>query len=287
MVEQLQYLQIRKNVMMRKIFTGILIAVSSILLILSIVGIILAWVYNAPLKNESAARLGEIDAELAHTQTALRDAKTELERTLRIVETSEKTLSGLKDELSQAKALFGVVNGTLDQQLLPGLKTTRAQVEQVKGTLQDLRDKLKQINSIPFVNLNLPGDQLLADWIKIADSIDTQITGVEDLVKQASTFVSDASYLMGGDLTETKTNLQNFLVVVTEYDQKVTGWRAQVATLTASLPVWIDRASIILTVFLLWFGFSQVGLILHGLNLWKGGNPLAVLRKPVVDDVEI
>jgi hypothetical protein len=273
--------------MARKIFSGSLIGISSILLILSVIGIISAWVYNAPLKREATARLNEIDTELAQTQTALRDAKTELERTLRIVETSEKTLSALKDELAQAKTLFGVVNGTLDEKVLPGLKSTRAQVEQVKGTLQDLRDKLRQINSIPFVNLNLPGDQLLADWIKVADSIDTQITGVEDLVKQASTFVSDASYLMGGDLTETKTNLQNFLIVVNEYDQKVTGWRAQVATLTSSLPGWIDRASIILTVFLLWFGFSQFGLVLHGLNLWKGGNPLAVLRKPVADDVEI
>jgi hypothetical protein len=41
---------------------------------------------------------------------------------------------------------------------------------------------------------------------------------------------------------------------------------------------WIDRASAILTIFLLWFGFSQFGLLLHGLVLWRGYNPLVVLR---------
>jgi hypothetical protein len=52
-----------------------------------------------------------------------------------------------------------------------------------------------------------------------------------------------------------------------------------VEMLIDSLPGWIDRASIILTVFLFWFGLSQFGLLLHGLNAWKGGHPLAVLRR--------
>jgi hypothetical protein len=35
----------------------------------------------------------------------------------------------------------------------------------------------------------------------------------------------------------------------------------------------------LLTVFLLWFGFSQLGLILHGLNLWRGNDPLSPVRE--------
>jgi hypothetical protein len=102
---------------------------------------------------------------------------------------------------------------------------------------------------------------------------------VENLVQKASTFVGDAAYLMGGDFTETKQNLQNFLSVVTEYDQKITGWRTQVTTLLHSVPGWIDNTSILLTIFLLWFGFSQVGLFLHGLTAWRNGDPLAGLRE--------
>ena len=84
---------------------------------------------------------------------------------------------------------------------------------------------------------------------------------------------------MGGDLSETRQRLEDFLDVVEEYEQKVNGWHAQVAMLESkSLPGWIDRASIILTVFLLWFGFSQFGLLLHGLSLWRGIDPLTVLR---------
>jgi hypothetical protein len=274
--------------MARKIIIGILMALSSILLILSVAGIVLAWVYNEPLTRAATIRLQAIDTELAQAQTALQKAQTELERTLRIVETAEKTLASLKDQLSLAKQLFGTVNGTLDEKLIPALKTSRDKVNSVKSALQDLRDKLAQLNSIPFVHLNLPGDKMLADLIATTDSINGEIARVEDLTQKASTFMSDMSYLSGGDLSETKQSLQNFLVVVKEYDQKLTGWRAQVAGLLKAIPGWIDSASIILTVFLLWFGFSQAGLFLHALTAWRGGDPLAVLRKPVAEeDVQI
>ena len=56
------------------------------------------------------------------------------------------------------------------------------------------------------------------------------------------------------------------------------GWRDQAADLIKNVPVWIDRASISITVFLLWFGLSQFGLLLHGLSIRRGENPLDVLR---------
>ena len=51
-------------------------------------------------------------------------------------------------------------------------------------------------------------------------------------------------------------------------------------------PKWIDQASIILTIFLLWFGLSQFGLVLHGLSIQRGGDPLAVLRRREINVIE-
>jgi hypothetical protein len=264
--------------MTRKILTGILIGLSSILLILSVVGIAAAWIYNEPLTRTATTRLQEVDATLAQVQTDLQNAKAETERALRIIDSAEKALASLTEQTSNAKDILGSVTSTLDDQLIPGLKTTRDNISQVRGTLEDLRATLDQVNSIPFVNLNLPGDELLANILTGMDSLDTGLADVQDLAQRASTFVNDTSYLLGGDFNETRQHLQDLGLVLDEYDRQITDWRAQVATLIASLPGWVDRASIILTVFLLWFGFSQFGLILHGLNLWKGGNPLEPLR---------
>jgi hypothetical protein len=265
--------------MTRKILAGVLIALSSIMLILSVVGISVAWIYNEPLTSASTTCLQGVDATLAQIQTDLLNAKAEVERALRIIDTTEKALASLAQQTTDAKDILGSVTSTLDDQLIPGLKTTRDNISQVRGTLEELRATLDQVNSIPFVQLNIPGDELLASILTGMDSLDSGLADVQGLAQRASTFVSDTSYLLGGDFKDTKQNLENLLLVLTDYDSQLTGWRAQMATLIASLPGWVDRASIILTVFLLWFGFSQLGLILHGLNLWKGGNPLEELKR--------
>jgi hypothetical protein len=273
--------------MARKILSGTLIALSSILLILSIAGIGMIWIYKEPLTQDATDRLQAIDNDLGQAQTDFQNARLELERTLRLVEAAESSMGSLKDEFDQVKTLFDNTNGMLDNQLLPGLIASRGKIDQAKSTLQGLRDTLAKINSLPLLDLNLPGDKLLGDLIASADSLDAQIVHVEDMVKNASTFVSDASYLMGGDFTETKTNLTNLLSIVTDYDQKLTNWRTQIDGMLGSLPGWITGTSIGLTIFLLWFGFSQISLILHGLTLWQGDNPLAILRKPVVDGGQV
>ena len=267
--------------MVRKITAGILIAISSILLGLSIAGIAVVRMYQEPAAQFSTTRLGAIDNELGQAQTALQSAERELERTLRAVESAEKSLEMLKADFVQAKALFGSVNGTLDKQLLPGLKASREKIDQAKSSLLELQVKLAKINALPVADLNLPSDKLLGDLIASAGLLDSQIIQVESMVKKASTFLEDASYLMEGDFTETKDNLQGFLTVVQDYNQKFSGWREQLAMLTESLPGWIETAATSLTIFLLWFGFSQLSLIRNGLSLWRGGD-LQVMPRPQV-----
>lgn len=265
--------------MTRKILSGALIGLSAVLLLASLAGIILAWVYNEPLTREVLSRLGEIETELDSTQTALEDARGELERTLRIVNSAEETLEALSDELEQAKLLFDEFDKTLGDRLIPGLESSRDRLSRLRGNLEDLRTQLETINSLPFLDLNLPGDELLGNLIGTVDSMDAQIVRMEDLAEKASTFADDVSYLMGGDLSETRERLEAFVGVVEEYQAKVSSWQAQVEMLTASLPGWIDQASVILTVFLFWFGLAQFGLFLHGLALWHGRNPLDVISK--------
>ncbi len=265
--------------MIRKILTGVLIGLSSIMLILSVVGIGAAWGYNEPLTREATTRLQGIGATLSQIQTDLQNAKAEVERALRLIASTEQALASLTEQSSDAKNILEEVNSTLDDQLIPGLKTTRENISQVRGTLDDLRAALEKVNTLPFVDLNIPGDELLAGILSGMDALDSEIANVQDLAQRASTFVSDTSYLLGGDFNETKQYLEELLLVLTDYDSQITDWRAQVKTLIASLPGWIDRASVILTFFLLWFGFSQFGLLLHGLNLWKGGNPLEALSR--------
>lgn len=263
----------------RKIWSMTLMVLSAVVLIASLVGIGAIWYYNTPLTQSIVMQLQAIDSELTRAKSALTDAQGELERALRIVTAAETALEALSQQTAQAQDILGGVKGTIDDKLLPGLNTARDKVDQVKGMVEGLRGTLDTINNLPLVDLNIPGDELLANIISTADSLDAEIANAEDLARQASTFVSDTSYLLGGDLTETKSSLTNLLSVIEEYNSKVTGWQAQIATLEQSIPGWIDNTAITLTFVLLWFAFSQAGLFLIGFTAWKGGDPFAVLKK--------
>lgn len=263
--------------MIRKTLAWAFIVLSSLFLLLSVAGVAAAWFYNEPLTQEAVTQLEWVDGELAQAEITLASTHTELERALRLMDAAQSALEELAEQSASAGSLLDGIQSSLDDRLLPELKTTRERLGTARTTLESLRSLILSLESLPFFDLNFP-EQLLTDLINSTQTLDTEIANAEEMTKLASTFVSDTSYLLGGDLTETRESLQNFLTAVQEYQVKVTDWRGQVAALTDWLPIWIDRVSISLTVFLLWFGLSQFGLILLGRMILRGENPLDVLR---------
>ena len=270
--------------MARKIFSGTLIILSVLLLVLSLVGIGAIWFYKEPLNREAASRLSEVDAELIQAQNALQNSAKELERALRIVDSAQTALEELALQSEGAENLLGNIQSTLDDRVLPELKNTRGRIGTARSALESLQSVLAGIGSfLPGVDLSAP-DKIVTDLIDSTNSLDDEIANVEILVQQASTFVSDNSYLLGGDLGETRDSLQNLLASVQSYEKKVTGWHEQVGDYIKQTPTWVDRTAIGLTIFLLWFALSQFGLFLHGLSIWAGGNPFVVLKRERVRD---
>jgi len=262
--------------MARKIISWTLIILSATGLLLSGAGIAAAWICNEPLTRATLNRLDEIDTELELAQTTLQHAQQELEHALDVVHATEEAL----DQFTQndPQAFFEDVQTTLDDELLPELETARERLISARDTLENVRVVVFGLNIVPFIQVNIP-DQMLTDLIDSAESLETQIKDVGDLAAQASVLLNDASQLFGGDLGETRDSLEGFLASIREYQQKLIGWRGQVASLKEDLPTWIDRASISLTIFLLWFGLAQFSLLLHGRALLRGENPWEGFRK--------
>ncbi len=266
--------------MLRRIFAGLLILLSAIFLVLSLVGIGAIWYYNEPLTREVTGQLAEVDRELALAEATLKSSEKELQRALRIVDTTQAALEKLTEQSDSAESLLDRIQSTLDDRLLPELKTTRSRIVDARTTLESLQTILTGVsNFLPGMDLNVP-NSTVANLIASTESLDTEIANMEVLATQASTFVSDTSYLLGGDLTETRESLQSFLSAIQDYEQKVAGWREQGADVRENAPKWIDQASIVLTVFLAWFGLSQLGLLLHGLAIQHGVNPFRPWQRP-------
>jgi len=265
--------------MARKILTYTLIGLSTLFLVLSLVGIIAAWAYNTPLTENATAQLEDVDSQLSQIQTDLRSARDEVERALRIIASVEEGLASLTQQTQDISQMIEEVNQTLDDELLPGLANTRTNLIEIRTVLEDLRSSIELLNRIPFVNLQIPGDELIVNLLEGVDSFDSQIGLIQTLAQQASVFINDSAHVLGDDFQETKQYLQDLLIILDGYDIKLSNWREQIKTLIESTPKWIDNTSISLTVFLLWFALSQFGLLLHGLSLRLGEDPLDIWRE--------
>lgn len=263
--------------MARKIFSGLLVALSAIFLLLSVAGICVIWLYNDWVTQEALARLQEIDLQLGQAEATLASSEKELQRALLIVDSAEAALEKLSAKSESADNLFESIQSTLDDRLIPELKTTRTRIESARTSLESLQAILEGVTSFLPIDLTAQ-EKTVTDLIASTHSIDAEIANVEALAAQASTFVSDTSYLLGGDLSETRDSLQNFIDSIQDYKKKIEGWREQNDRLIENAPKWIDQASISLTIFLLWFGLSQFGLLVHGLSLQRGYDPFVALR---------
>lgn len=265
--------------MTRIVFAWVLVILSSLFLLLSAAGIIAAWVYNEPLTREALSRLEGMDGELAQAEATLEATQAELERALRLLDAAQAALEKLTAQSASADSLLDGIQSSLDDKLLPELRSTRERLGAARTALEGLRALLQGVGSLPFINLDLQfPDQVLTDLIASAETLDSEIASAEELAQRASTFVSDTSYLLGGDLGETRASLEGFLVEVEGYRENVAGWREQILDVKEALPAWVDRLSILLTLFLFWFGLSQFSLLLHGRLILRGENPLAGWR---------
>ena len=193
--------------MARKILSGTLIALSSIFLVASLVGIGATWYYKGPLTDETLSMMDDVDAELSLAQVALEDAQGELDRALRFVDSAEEALETFSDQMAVAKELLDTVTTVLDNTITPSLETSREKIDEAQHTMDDLRASIENLNRIPFVSIEVPDDGILKSFTGIIDSLESEVMRVEDMADQASLFMKDTSYLMGGDLSETRENI--------------------------------------------------------------------------------
>lgn len=271
-------------IMKSKVLSGTLIVLSSIFFLLSLIGIGASWYYNEPLTKKSIAKLTEVDDELKQAQVALENAQDELKRALRIVESAEENLASFSEQRAEALKFLDAVTGLLDDRIVPSLETSKEKLAEAQENLDELSASIEMLNNIPFVEIELPDAGALDYFIEVTSSFEEEIDNVGDMAGEASTFLNDTSYLLGGDLAETKENIQNLTKVVDEYEEKISKWREKTAVLIAEFPRWLDRVSALLIVFLLWFAFSQFCMFLRGVESWKGEDVLALEGKSESDD---
>lgn len=265
--------------------TGIVILVGALFgLVLSVYGLFGLWAS----KDRVAGGLIEL-----------------VELTNRTVTATDNMLAVVADSLDQAGSSLVLMRGILDDTAetigestsvvetftvlmgedLPGfVRNTQSSLDSVQTTARLIDDMLGTITRIPLLGPFL--GSRYAPEVTLAASVSNVRRSLDPLPATFATLerdmdVANASLLtvqaeiesLSRQITDIDRSIERATLVVGEYQLILADLNERLGLVQARLPVLVDTTYLALTVVLIWIGISQLGALLHAVELLRPTPP--------------
>lgn len=246
--------------------------------LVSIAGLVAVWVINQPLSEsisgELAAAQAELDAGLANLQ-ASRGELESLQGQVGFFQSVVDTLG--TDAVQNTRLLSDVVN-RVEGTISPLLERLSSGVDRVREAFESVKRTVEQLNELPLVTINIPGEELLNSITESLDSLEAQITEAKEKVESVSQITADTVDTLDSGFLTWEDFVQRNLAQLDEYERKIRAYQARLDYLETNFPRWIDAASIVLTLLLTWLAASQIGMFVLSWSIYSGKDLLARWR---------
>ena len=245
----------------RKIWYGIAIFLSCLLVLLSIAGIVGVWVTQRALSNTVVQLLDSV----SNVTGSLRQTAQTVDQKLASMQDITSSISTASVSLSQQVADQGLIQLLLPDQKTQTLSEFSASVKDAASTLRDMLTSFKSIyqtiDSIPFVNLPAPTQEQID---KFGESITTIQSAVDEVTNGIAAFragasekislVTQAADQLTGRLSDARSRLA-------ELDSRMANVQDRLAQLQQIAVVALFLLSVFGSLFLAWVIYTQVEVI--------------------------
>jgi chromosome segregation ATPase len=256
----------------------ILVILSCVFFALSLAGLVGIWVYNTPLTERVLTSIDTTSADLEGAAVAIESSKAELisaEAQLELLQAILETLGvNAAEDLNRLADIVSRVEDTLS----PVLNSVSSGINMLRDSLLTIKDTLEAINELPLVNIQIPGIESIEEGADQLGSLQTQIEEGGGKIEQLSQTTQDTVDSISTGFAALEASINSLLKTLNEYEGKIEAAQEQLLYLEENVPTWIDLASVILTVLLVWLAVSQVGLFILGWSFFKNQDLLANFR---------
>lgn len=262
----------------KKILAGIVIAVSIIGIAICLTGIYFSWSFNTPVTEAIEGVLTGVERFLMVTDGGLGRLNEGLGEADAAVTIIEGAVVEAGDTINQTNIAFEILDATVGDTLFPKIENMAGTAVAIADAVVAFNDTLEAANEIPFVDIPTLTPQLeeLATEIE-AIRADVQATRDElQAIKEEN--VAKPVNAITDKTSKISTGLGQVQTAVSEGQAKVNQTLENVGVTKSKVARTIDLISITITVLLLWLILAQVSLIVQGLGVFKGHNPLDLIR---------
>jgi hypothetical protein len=263
----------------RRIVAAIVIALSVLMLALSVVGIVGTWVARARLSSSILGVLTAVETRLDTVDQGLDRADAVLTEARDEVAAVQESVEALGADVEQNKPVVTVISNTMGAELAPLVNTTREVVRTAREAVVAVNSTVEALNAMPFVSVPAPE---LAVLNKLSDDLAALEATVQEtrvaIDRRRSELVRGTVSVVIAPIAKIDRGLEGAQATVGQYVRQVAEVQARVAAAKSAISSGLTMTAVVITLVLLWAALSQVGLLVHGLYFFSNRDLLARWR---------
>ncbi|HEX2979932.1 MAG TPA: hypothetical protein VHO48_06690 [Anaerolineaceae bacterium] len=277
--------------------SGIALLVGAILGIgISLVGTWGVW-RSVPLINAHAQSILDLfDETLTSSAQGLKIVNDTLSQTVDTVIYVQQSAEDLSTSLNDTIPFIDNVGSLVGNDMKSVVEDTQTSLQSAETSARLVDDTLRVITGLPLIGNMLgqryapkvPLSQSIGDVANSLDQLPTSLTEIQTgLTATADNLrgIQSEVTVLKEKVTEAETQLESAQTVIADYQEQVDALQQRMTALRQSVPRWLLWYKWGMTVFFVWLGIAQIGLLLQGihiLNQTAAGKP-AIATEPAGD----
>jgi uncharacterized phage infection (PIP) family protein YhgE len=262
----------------KRVLAVAVMVLSVVMVVLFLAGIVGTWVANKAVTDATVQVLTKVDTVLGRTDQAVTRLDTAVGNARDRVAAFDENVASAGENFADNPVILTAISEKLDLGIGPAVEEVGGTVQTIRETALSAQNALQALNALPFIDI---GGSVAEEGTlqRLSDGVANLTQGVQEIrggVREAKAGASTAvALLLGRGTARLDAGLENIETTLSGYGDQVSALRTRVSDFQSSVTFWLDVASVVISLFLLWLVFAHVVTFVFGLSLFKEKNLFA------------
>ena len=271
----------------KRILAAILMAISVLVLVLSLAGIVGTWIVRAQLHTGLMVVATAAETQAARVQQDLDRLDVVLTLARGQVTAIEQEVQAFGTSLEENRPLLAAISDAVGIDLSPLVESARQTMTTVREAVVAVNSAIEAVNTIPFISVPVPELQTLQQLSQDVEDFRTEVQAVRTAIDQRrSEIIQGTVSIVTTPVSEIGTTLDEMLETVSGYSQQVGAVQDGLSGFKATIGRTLTWVAVGLTLILLWIAFSQGVLSVLGWRAFSGNDLFSQAQQETVRDLD-
>lgn len=276
----------------RKVFAGLIIALSVLGLILSLLGVAGVWWVTGKISTSVIFLLNSVENSLTNIDAGLTSANTLTAEAINGLNAVDQKVSQMGTNVADNNLLLEAIQNNLSEDTSSKIASLREDLAATRQAAIAVQNTVKAIDALPFFSLNIPGMDKVQQLFAAIEDFGTQLQETRAAIQDKKAEIVGGVVTTITDRTaKFRARLENLQSLLTNAQSRIGQSITRVQKLKETVAFWLKVAAVVFSLVFLWIAFANLALMVDGVSWFKGESEnlfsttgrLFGRRKPALD----